>query len=208
MADLPIARILWAGNDSDHAGPSGHLHVEGQPNFRGTPPLSNPGMSQSVQIVYEAMRAEYGTPYYFQDPAPPAPSWSHMGWYNRRKIAGSNTWSQHAWANALDIGPLRTVAEQQEYYDFLTGAQTPTPPEEDVMFTKGYDEADWRKLWDAGVVSGNSWESFKAYWVTDAAKRTDEQHLQASGNIVITISGRLGSGGNAPHTHSASVTLS
>lgn len=27
-----------------------------------------------------------------------------MGTYNRRKIAGSNTWSQHSWANAEDIG--------------------------------------------------------------------------------------------------------
>lgn len=29
---------------------------------------------------------------------------SSLGIYNCRKIAGSSTWSQHSWGNALDIG--------------------------------------------------------------------------------------------------------
>lgn len=33
------------------------------------------------------------------------PDVTSKGVYNRRKIAGTNTWSQHAWANAWDIGP-------------------------------------------------------------------------------------------------------
>lgn len=122
MSWLPIERILWAPSNADHYN---HLHVEGAPSKTGTPPASNPGMSQSVQVIYEALREEFGTPFYFEDAKPPAPSWSHMGWYNRRKISGSNSWSQHAWSNALDIGPYYGVAEQQKFYDFLTSEEPP-----------------------------------------------------------------------------------
>ena len=31
----------------------------------------------------------------------------HLGIYNRRFIAGTTTWSQHAWGNAMDIGVAR-----------------------------------------------------------------------------------------------------
>lgn len=127
MSSLPIERILWAPSNPDHYN---HLHVEGSPSKTGTPPQSNPGMSQSVQVIYEALRVEFGTPFYFQDQKPPDPCWSHMGWYNRRKISGSNSWSQHAWSNALDIGPYYGVEEQQKFYDFLTtyGEEPDVPP--------------------------------------------------------------------------------
>ena len=138
MSDLPIHNILWAPSNKDHYN---HLHVEGAPKKTGTPPQSNPGMSSSVQIIYEALRQEFGTPYYFQDPKPAEPCWSHMGWYNRRKISGSNTWSQHAWSNALDIGPYYGQAEQQKFYDFLTGSgdvpwKKPGDPVESVADAK------------------------------------------------------------------------
>jgi hypothetical protein len=114
---LPVGLILWAGNNSLHLD---HLHVEGLPKKTGTPPLTNPGMTPAVAEIYDALRTHFGSAKYFLDPAPA--DWTHMGWYNRRKIAGTNIWSQHSWSNALDIGPYWGVAEQQPFYDFLTGA--------------------------------------------------------------------------------------
>jgi hypothetical protein len=35
-----------------------------------------------------------------------------LGVYNRRNIAGTNTWSQHAWGNAFDIGGNVAVLDQ------------------------------------------------------------------------------------------------
>jgi hypothetical protein len=114
---LPIKSILWAPSNSAHYN---HLHVEGDPRFTGTPPLGNPGMSPSVQVIYAALIDEFGMPAYMT-----GGDWTHMGWYNRRPIAGTNSWSQHSWANALDIGPYYGVEEQQRFYDFLTGQQLP-----------------------------------------------------------------------------------
>jgi hypothetical protein len=115
--DLPIKSILWAPSNDAHYN---HLHVEGDPRFTGTPPTSNPGMSPAVAVIYQALKDEFGEPAYMT-----GGDWTHMGWYNRRTIAGTTVWSQHAWSNALDIGPYYGVAEQQKFYDFLTG--TPTP---------------------------------------------------------------------------------
>ena len=120
---LPIARILWAGNNASH---HDHLHVEGEPTYVGwttgygaQPPSYNPGQTDPVKAIYEAMTAGFGTGYYFQDTPPAEPRWAHMGWYNRRPIAGSTRWSQHAWANALDIGPLYGIDAQQGIYEYL-----------------------------------------------------------------------------------------
>lgn len=130
---LPIRLILWAGNDSNHRD---HLHVEGEPKRTGTPPLTNPGKTVSVERIYQAMNEGYGNPYYFRDSPPNEPNWSHMGWYNRRKIAGTNIWSQHAWSNALDIGPLIGVNAQAPIYHYLTN-YTPPPPEDETMLKIG-----------------------------------------------------------------------
>lgn len=122
--ELPIRLILWAGNNPNHAD---HLHVEGLPKQTGNPPYTNPGMTPSVQTIYTALEAEFGKGKYFQDPG--AAEWTHMGWYNRRKIAGTDIWSQHAWGNALDIGPY-TLAEQQKFYDFLTQEDAVSAPKD------------------------------------------------------------------------------
>lgn len=115
--NLPIRLILWAGNDNDH---TDHLHVEGEPLRTGNPPLTNPGRTPAVDAIYKAMTARYGLPRYFLDPPNPNAGWHHMGWWNRRPIAGKKTWSQHAYSNALDIGPLIGVTNQRPIYDFLT----------------------------------------------------------------------------------------
>jgi hypothetical protein len=69
--------------------------------------------------------------------------------------------------------------------------------EGDIMFTKGYDEADWKRLWDRGLVVGTSWASFRQYWVVESAARTDAEHLQASGNIVLALADKAGGGSSA-----------
>lgn len=185
MSGLPIERILWAGNRNDH---DDHLHVEGSPSSTGTPPLTRPPMTPSLIRIYDALTQEFGAPYYFTSRPPPLPNWSHMGWYNRRPIrTNAAVWSQHAYSNALDIGPYYGKASQQRFYDFLTNYDD---SQGDDMFTKGYNEADWKKLFNAGVVAGNSWAEFRQYWVVEAADRTDSEHLQASGNIVIALATR------------------
>jgi hypothetical protein len=113
---LPVLKIIWAGNDSSGAHWN-HLHVEGIPKQTGTPPLSNPGMTDSVWAIYVALSQQFGQPAYMS-----GGDWNHMGWYNRRYIAGTTIWTQHSWSNAIDIGPYYGVEEQQRFYDFLTGA--------------------------------------------------------------------------------------
>src|SRR5690554_5964313 len=122
--DLPIAKIIWAGSDrtGNH---DNHLHVEGDPIFTGTPPLTNFGMSSSVKIIYEALKRRFGTTAYFASPAAKDADWTHMGWYNRRPKNNrpGAAWSQHSWSNAIDVGPYWYVKEQQVFYDFLTGRE-------------------------------------------------------------------------------------
>ncbi len=43
---------------------------------------------------------------------------TRVGIYNRRKIGGSNNWSQHSWANGLDLH-LVTIAEGDELDAYL-----------------------------------------------------------------------------------------
>lgn len=128
---LPIRTILWAGNDSNHRD---HLHVEGLPMQTGNPPHSNPGMTDSVEEIYGALMQKFGRPAYMS-----GGDWTHMGWYNRRKIAGTAIWSQHSWANALDVGPYYGVEEQQKFYDFLTG-------KEDDMAFSDHEESILKQL--------------------------------------------------------------
>lgn len=155
MAKLPILKIIWAENDPRNHG--NHLHVEGDPAFTGTPPLKNPGLSPSCQIIMDALIQEYGPVNYIDTDSP---GWSSMGWYNRRYIAGTTIWTQHSWSNAIDIGPYYGVAEQERFYKFLKGEIVTLPDQvkiplewwaKDVfaeMIDKGYytEEKDLDKV--------------------------------------------------------------
>lgn len=107
----PIGVILWAGNrPGDHFD---HIHVEPPDQRSGKPPRSNPGPTPGLLRIQLALTAIFG-------------DWpDDYGYYNRRKIAGSNTWSQHAYANAQDIGPLLGVKKQRPIYDYLTKGMVP-----------------------------------------------------------------------------------
>lgn len=126
-----------------------HIHVEPPTKKYGTPPLSVSGMTPGTQAIYDALEAEFGKGAYFNDVAhhwepnkfvidEPGIGWVHMGYYNRRKIAGSTSWSQHSWANALDIGPYYG-AQQDKFADFLRGhVPNPDPVEgEESMLKQG-----------------------------------------------------------------------
>ncbi len=77
----------------------------------------------------------------YQQPGPPRPDVHHglawslyvyavvksqfprvtsMGIHNYREIAGTNTWSEHAWANAVDIG-VPSLAYGDQVYRYLNG---------------------------------------------------------------------------------------
>lgn len=168
---FPIGTILWAGNNSKHLD---HLHVEppsifiGYTDGRGEqPPAHNPGMSSGVQEIYRALIREFGEGDYFIDPEPDT-EWTHMGWYNRRPIAGSLRWSQHAWGNAIDIGPYYGVNEQRKFFDFLTGKHMDY---EIIAGIKWYDVdkwADWadasiRKNIVAGIIRGRPYKDGRIF---------------------------------------------
>lgn len=153
---LPIGRILWAGNRDDH---DDHLHVEGLPELTGTPPLTRPPMTTSLIVIYDALTQGFGAPYYFTSRPPPAPNWSHMGWYNRRPIrTNSAVWSQHAYSNAIDIGPYYGVASQQKFYDYLTKGHDMTGPNGEPNWDKvsSWARAAWTEAYKAGLLSDTS----------------------------------------------------
>ena len=147
---LPIKSILWAPSNAAHYN---HLHVEGDPRFTGTPPALNPGMSPAIQVIYAALTKEFGKPSYMT-----GGDWTHMGWYNRRRIAGTSVWSQHAWSNALDIGPYYGVAQQKKFYDFLTNTG-------DDMALTADEEKFVKDMFKAVVTERNSNGSFAGYSV-------------------------------------------
>lgn len=131
--ELPIAKILWAPTNAAHYN---HLHVEGDPRFNQNQLPTNGIWTPAINAIVDALDAAIGPGEHFIiDPDAP---WTHMGVYNPRYIAGTTIWSQHAGANAIDIGPYYGVEEQQLFYDFLTGK------EEDV-FTP-HEETQLKKL--------------------------------------------------------------
>lgn len=115
---LPIAKIIWYKTDP---GPHGnHLHVEGDPRFAQWEMPTNGIWTPAINAIVDALDDRYGEGEHFIiDPDAP---WTHMGVYNPRYISGTTIWSQHAGANAIDIGPYYDE-EQQEFYDFLTGKE-------------------------------------------------------------------------------------
>lgn len=135
MNPPPIGTILDYRYNAAHGD---HIHVEPPVKKTGTPPLTNPGMSPGVRLIYDALEARFGKGAYFLDKNgryvgnDPGIAWTHMGGWNRRPIAGTTRWSQHSYWNALDIGPY-IDEEQKPFYDFLTGKESPMPltPEEE-----------------------------------------------------------------------------
>lgn len=121
MAHL-VGTLLDANYNAAHGD---HIHAEPEETMSGVPPRSNPGMTPGVDAIYRALSEEFGPGEYFLDGSgryvgnDPGVYWTHMGGYNRRKIAGSSTWSQHSWWNALDIGPYVGINAQQKFIDFL-----------------------------------------------------------------------------------------
>lgn len=113
---LPIAKIIWHKTDPSGAHDN-HLHVEGDPRFFQSQLPTNGIWTPAIGAIFDALSARYGEGEHFIiDPDAP---WTHMGVYNPRYIRGTTIWSQHAGANAIDIGPYY-YEEQQEFYDFLT----------------------------------------------------------------------------------------
>lgn len=121
MAHL-VGTLLDADYNSAHAD---HIHAEPETKMTGIPPTSNPGMTTGVQKIYAALEDTFGRGRYFLDSSgryvgnDPGVNWTHMGGYNRRKIAGKTTWSQHSWWNALDIGPYVGINAQKKFVNFL-----------------------------------------------------------------------------------------
>lgn len=115
---LPIERILWAPTNSAH---DNHLHVVGKPRMAQWELPTNGIWTPSINVIVDALDARFGQGEHFI--INPDAAWTHMGVYNPRYIAGTKTWSQHAGANAIDIGPYYGQAEQQIFYDFLTGKE-------------------------------------------------------------------------------------
>lgn len=161
----PVGLILWAGNNSAH---HNHLHVEPPSTYRGytdgrgdQPPTTTSGMTDGVRAIYDALVERFGVGRYFT--VADGADWTHMGWYNRRPISGSKRWSQHAWGNAIDIGPYYGVKEQEEFYNFLTGREEQMDAEYEVIAGyKWYDYKEWptwadsaiRKNIAAGIIRG------------------------------------------------------
>ena len=148
-----IGTILGAAYNTAHYN---HIHVEPPVKFYGEPPATVSGMTPGTQAIYDALEGEFGRGAYFLDADADTAGWTHMGWYNRRYIAGTTTWSQHSWANALDIGPYYGVAEQKKFYDFLTGKEPHTIMAEDVGQKVGVDDifvAVWNEMLAEGVFS-------------------------------------------------------
>lgn len=112
---LPIHRIIWAPDNDAHWN---HLHVEGIPHMAQDELPTDGIWTPAIGAIFDALDARYGAGEHFI--IDPDAAWTHMGVYNPRYIGGTTIWSQHAGANAIDIGPYYGVEEQQEFYDFLT----------------------------------------------------------------------------------------
>lgn len=103
-------------------------------------------MTAGVKAIYDALTEQFGPGKYFLDSSgryvgnDPGVYWTHMGGWNRRYIGGTTVWSQHAYWNALDIGPYVGIKAQQKFIDFLRNHTTEggyntllTPKEEEFV---------------------------------------------------------------------------
>lgn len=122
---LPIDRIIWAPDNRAHYN---HLHVEGYPRPSGTLADCTSQRTAALLEILDALNEFF-------------PGWDSLGIYNCRNIAGTNTPSQHAFSNAVDVGPYYGVGQQQPFFDMLTSPTRPTPPNmEDTMFPLRYQD--------------------------------------------------------------------
>lgn len=162
-----IGTILGREYNAAHAD---HIHVEPPLKFTGTPPLTNPGMSAGIKLIYAALTEEFGHGEYFLDKNgryvgnKPGVYWTHMGGYNRRYIGTGTTWSQHSWWNALDIGPYVGTA-QDKFYNFLTGVVE----EVDMAILKDWEQVRLQNMLKH-LLDMNSDETFVKYIVPDIRK--------------------------------------
>jgi hypothetical protein len=211
-----VGTILWAKSNAAHYD---HIHVEPSTRSAGVPPLKNPGMTDGVRFIYEALEKEFGPGAYFVNP-PAGTKWTHMGGWNRRYIGGTTIWSQHAWWNALDIGPYFGVEQQQDFYDFLVALRDGTLEEEEAMTSPTFKNAK-----DIGAQAGVD-PALKAAWDRAVAAgvatiHTDPDDISTAeqtiayldryhNNVVAKLEARIAklesSHGNTPHTHTATVS--
>lgn len=127
---FPVRTVIWAATNAQH---HNHLHVDVDPKASSVPPKTSV-RTAAVTTLLGLLTDEFGPTAYFQSEDAADAAWTHMGWYNRRRIAGSTTWSQHAYGNALDIGPYYGENAQRDFYDFLTGPK-PQKEEDRMAFT-------------------------------------------------------------------------
>ncbi len=174
MSAPPIGTLLDYTYNAAHAD---HVHVEPPIKMRHIPPLRNPGMSPGVSVIYNALTQRFGRGVYFLDSNgrytgnDPGVGWTHMGGWNRRFIGGTSTWSQHAYWNALDIGPYIDEA-QQPFIDFLRGRDGGTLP--DMAFTP--EQEQWLKDFIAAAEAVGTTPGFVGPVVkaTRALRRIDD----------------------------------
>lgn len=207
---LSVGTILWAKNrPGDH---NNHLHVEPPTRMAGIPPTTNPGMTAGVKVIFDALEERFGPGAYFVD-APVGTAWTHMGGWNRRSIAGSSSWSQHAWWNALDIGPYYGTVDQQVFYDFLTGIDQ--GDDEMALTDRQLKMIVDMDHWLAEIGSDGTFPRFVVPWFRKLSGLSPEAlaELEES-DEVDALEAKLDAllkagGGTAPsHTHTAEVTLS
>lgn len=210
-----IGTILWAKSNAAH---HDHIHVEPDTRSGGVPPLKNPGMTSGVGFIYDALEKEFGPGAYFVNP-PAGTKWTHMGGWNRRTIAGTSTWSQHAWWNALDIGPYYGVAGQQEFYDFLIALRDGTLEEEEAMTSPTFKNAQdigaqagvdpaLKAAWDRAVVAGVATVHTNPDDITTAEQTMaylDRYHNNVVAKLEARIAKLEAGGGSGVHPHTATV---
>lgn len=175
---LPVERILWAKTNSAH---HDHLHVVGDPRVNGTLADCNSNMTRSIQIIIRALDERFGKGGHHQHGDADSFGWTHMGVYNCRYIAGTTTPSQHAFANAVDIGPYYGVEEQQVFYDFLIGKEN----EDNSMLPlkKGMSNEDVRLI-QSMLNTAYKTSLTKDGVYGDATAAVIKQHVGGDGNTV------------------------
>ncbi len=175
---LPVRLILGAGYNAAH---KSHLHVEGKPKKYGTPPLTNPGMPASTRKIHAAVKEFF-------------PS-TIIQIYNRRKISGTSTWSQHSWSNALDIF-ADGYSNQLAIFNMLTADTKPEGGgEEDMkevyarlqasLIRAGHDLGNWSAYLPTG--DPDSMLGADGSWGNDSRKAQDAANkVGATGTVDTT----------------------